>query len=157
MDKKWKGQWECAGMNGYLVASQMIKYKHSGAHFEKKKGEKKEKIPSGALFPFASHTLPLSHLGLCKRAHCSPATGEPGAAPGLEKTTFHLSFLPSSRPDALQNKQTTYLHIIAKTAYQTTSTESLTVWGCGVQQTLAGLSLSLLLDLCFQMETIWSS
>lgn len=108
--------------------------------------------------------MPFSHLhptcfrwatlGCVKEPSVHQQLGSQGRLLGLEKATFHLSLLPSSHPDALQNKQTTYLHIIAKTAYQTTSTESLTVWGCGVQQTLAGLSQSLLLDLCFQMETI---
>jgi len=135
-------------MNGYLVASQLIRCKYICPHIRKR-----YKSPC-SLFPFASRMLPPSCSGLCQRAHCSPATGELGQLLSSEKAAFHLSLLLSSRPDALQNKQTTYLHIIAKTAYQATFTESLTVWSCEIQQTLAGLPMSLLLDLCFQMETI---
>lgn len=135
-------------MNRYLVASQMIQYKYICAHIKK----------------MYKSPRTLSHLHpTCFRRATQDSVKEPtvrqqprswGQLLSLEKATFHLSFLLSSHPDALQNKQTTYLHIIAKTTYQTTFTESLTVWSCKIQQTLAGLSMSLLLDLCFQMETI---
>lgn len=137
-------------MNGYLVASQMIQYKYICAHIKKKRS--------------INPLVPFSHLHpTCFRQATQDCVKEPtvrqqpgswGQLLSLEKATFHLSFLLSLHPDALQNKQTTYLHIVAKATYQNTFTESLTVWSCKIQQTLAGLSISLLLDLCFQMETI---
>lgn len=43
-------------MSGYLVASQMIKYKHSGAHFKKKAGGSKNPLscPFPICIPHAS-------------------------------------------------------------------------------------------------------
>lgn len=135
-------------MNGYLVASQMIQYKYICAHIKKCINPP---IPFSHLHPTCFRQATLDCV---KEPTVHQQLGSQGQLLSLEKATFHLSFLLSLHPDALQNKQTTYLHIIAKTAYQTTCTESLTVWSCKIQQTLAGLSMSLLLDLCFQMETI---
>lgn len=100
---------------------------------------------------------PPSHSGQCKRTHCSSEARKPRQPPSVEKATFCLSSLFSSCPDALQNKQATYLCVLAKGGYRSALAESLTVWGSEIQHSLAGLPAILLLDLCFQMETIWSS
>lgn len=97
---------------------------------------------------------PLSYSGPCKRTHCSSEARKLRQTPSVEKATFHLSSLFSLSPDALQNKQATYLRILAKGGYRSALAESLTVWGSEIQHSLAGLPASLLLDLCFQMETI---
>lgn len=146
--KEGCGWWERVGMSGYLVAEQMMQCKYICACIKKC-------INLLLAFPSASHVAPPSCSGLCKRAHCS--LGSWGQPLSVEKATIHLSSLLSLCPDALQNKQATSPRIIARARYQTTSAESLTVWGSEIQQGLARLPVSLLLDLCFQMETIWSS